>query len=224
MKPERNGSLYITALMILAIISAGVFINPEPKPEEPLDRKIIRTESIKGSFQAAVATIPEKPNMHPQGKEEFEKVFKPALESVILPTTEMKLTSLGEYYITAYSPEECGGSWTTASGATCHRSSDEDRLTIPTTCAIDKSLHNFGDLFYIPAFDRVFIAEDTGSAVKGKHLDLFYTEYSQVVNFPTGKYEVYSVEFISGTEPASKYDVTKIINQDLINLITEEET
>ena len=114
--------------------------------------------------------------------------------------------SLGYYYITAYCPAECGytGSnyptgWMTASGTICHRADYENRLTEPTTCAISRSIHSFGDLFYLPDFDRVFIAEDTGSAVKGKHLDLFYEEYSDVRSFPTGWYEAFTVEYITDT-------------------------
>lgn len=141
--------------------------------------------------------------------------IKDKIDSLEIPIVRMELTSLGTYYITGYSPYECGGSWTTASGATCHRSSYEDRLTEPTTCAIDKSLHDFGDLFYLPYFDRVFVAEDTGSAVKGKHLDLFYPDYSDVVNFPTGYYEVFSVEYVYSTVPVSKYDVRDLIVERL---------
>lgn len=141
--------------------------------------------------------------------------IKDKIDSLEIPVMKMKLTSLGNYYITGYSPYECGGSWTTASGATCHRSNYEDRLTIPTTCAIDPKLHDFGDLFYISYFDWVFVAEDTGSAVKGKHLDLFYPEYSDVVNFPTGYYEVFSVEYVYTSEQLSKYDVTNLIVERL---------
>lgn len=114
--------------------------------------------------------------------------------------------SLGYYYITAYCPAECGynGSnyptgWRTASGTICHRADYENRLTEPTTCAISRSVHSFGDLFYLPDFDRVFIAEDTGGAVKGKHLDLFYFEYYDVQTFPTGWYETFTVEYITST-------------------------
>lgn len=116
--------------------------------------------------------------------------------------TVMKKESLGWYFITAYCPSECGynGSnyptgWTTASGEICHRADYEDRLTEPTTCAISRSIHSFGELFYIEEFDRVFISEDTGPGVQGKHLDLFYEEYADVVSFPTGWYEVFSVEY-----------------------------
>jgi len=116
--------------------------------------------------------------------------------------TLMEMESIGWYYITAYCPYECGyngenfpAGWVTASGEICHRADWEDRYTEPTTCAVDPRLHSiWGDeFFYIEEFDRVFVAEDTGSAVKGKHLDLFYDE--DISGFPTGYYEVYAVEF-----------------------------
>ena len=52
-----------------------------------------------------------------------------------------------------------------------------------------------GEYFYIEEFDRVFISEDTGPGVQGKHLDLFYEDYDSVLSFPTGYYEVFSVEY-----------------------------
>lgn len=115
---------------------------------------------------------------------------------VVITYEEMRLTYLGTYYITAYCPDECGGSWSTASGETCHRADWEDRLSEPTTCAISRSVHSFGDEFYIPDFDRTFVAEDTGPGVQGYHLDLFYEEYPDVLSFPTGYYPVYRVEWV----------------------------
>jgi len=107
----------------------------------------------------------------------------------------LELEPLGKYYITAYSPQETG-SWQTASGIKLHRASFENRYTEPTTCAVDPKLHKIGKngvKFYIEEFDRVFIAQDTGSAVKGKHLDLAYTDLKSVKSFPTGKYQTYRV-------------------------------
>jgi 3D (Asp-Asp-Asp) domain-containing protein len=113
--------------------------------------------------------------------------------------------SLGYYYITAYCPHECGyieysdgtdnfpAGWRTASGEICHRADYDHRLTEPTTCAISRSHHSFGDMFYIEEFDRVFVAEDTGPGVQGRHIDLFYDTYEEMSAFPTGYYEVYSV-------------------------------
>lgn len=122
---------------------------------------------------------------------------------------EMEYIYLGYYYLTAYSPQETG-SWATASGTTLHRADYENRLTEPTTCAIDRSLHHFGDLFYIPEFDRVFVAEDTGGAVRGKHLDLGYTDLESVWSFPTGYYEVYAVEYVPYEEEIEYYDFAKV--------------
>lgn len=120
--------------------------------------------------------------------------------------TDIEYEYIGTYYITAYCPWECGYNgenfpkgWSTASGTICHRADYENRLTEPTTCAVDPRIHSiWGETyFYIPEFDRVFVAEDTGSGVKGYHLDLFYED--DVSDFPTGYYEVYSVEYVTKT-------------------------
>lgn len=119
----------------------------------------------------------------------------------------LELEPLGKYYITAYSPQETG-SWITASGIKLHRASFENRYTEPTTCAVDPKLHKIGKngvKFYIAEFDRVFIAQDTGSAVKGRHLDLAYTDLKSVKSFPTGKYQVYRV-----------VNVTKVYAEEVI--------
>lgn len=139
--------------------------------------------------QLGTGNKPEKIELHLNNK------VLDIMENTKITITIMKKESLGWYFITAYCPAECGGSWATASGATCHRADWEDRYTEPTTCAISRSIHSFGDMFYIGEFDRIFIAEDTGSGVRGKHLDLFYEDYDDVLSFPTGYYEVFSVEY-----------------------------
>lgn len=136
--------------------------------------------------------------------------------------TIMHKDYIGTYFITAYCPSECGYNgenyptgWTTASGEICHRADWEDRLWSPTTCAIDRSIHSFGDMFYIEEFDRVFIAEDTGPGVNGRHLDLFYEEYDDVISFPTGYYEVYSVWY----EEVDYYPDGDVILNDIWEVI-----
>ena len=132
----------------------------------------------------------------------------------------MYTESLGYYFITAYSPLETG-SWYTATDTYCHRADEEYRYSDPTTCAIDPSLHDFGDLFYIEEFDRVFVAEDTGGAVLGKHIDICFTDdtLESVYNFPTGYYEVYSVYYEEITLEVIKGSDIPIIKE----VITEEE-
>lgn len=136
-------------------------------------------------------------------------------ETITEVTTEYHYQ--GYYYLTAYCPWECGyngynypAGWRTASGAICHRADYEHRMTEPTTVAIDRSIWSFGTVFYIPSFDRTFIAEDTGSAVRGYHLDLFYEDYGEMSAFPTGYYEVYSVEYIFEDKEVEYYDFEKV--------------
>ena len=104
------------------------------------------------------------------------------------------------------------GSDLTASGATVYYAPDELRLTNPTTCAIDPVIHDFGDLFYIEEFDRVYIAQDTGSAVKQKHLDLYLPDdmYNYALSI-TGYYTVYSVEYVDTTYRPADYDIREAV-------------
>lgn len=122
---------------------------------------------------------------------------------------------LGYFFITAYCPSECGYieyadgtdnfpcGWVTATDTICYRADEEHKLTEFTTCAADPRFFHVGaedgQTFYLPDFGRVFIAQDTGSAVLGNHLDLFYEDYGSVLNFPTGYYPVYSAEIITHT-------------------------
>ena len=140
------------------------------------------------------------PTLTPQ--QIFYGTLSDVIENEEITVTMIEYEYIGRYFVTAYCPAECGGSWQTASGITCHRSDYKDRLYKPTTCAVDPRLHKIGsegDLFYIKEFDRVFKAEDTGGAVKGKWLDLFYVDYADVLSFPTGYYEVYKVKYVDVT-------------------------
>lgn len=136
------------------------------------------------------------------------------IDTLEFPTVDVVLTSLGTYYITGYTSWELNGSVQTASGAICHKAASiEDSLNNPTTCAIDPSLHGFGDVFYLESFGY-FIAEDTGSAILGKHIDLYYGltyEDNQEALTITGYYEVFSVEYEYGSVQASKYDISELV-------------
>lgn len=136
------------------------------------------------------------------------------IDTLEFPTVDVVLTSLGTYYITGYTSWELNGSVQTASGAICHKAdSIEDSLNNPTTCAIDPSLHDFGDVIYLESFGY-YIAEDTGSAILGKHIDLYYGltyEDNQEALTITGYYEVFSVEYEYGSVQASKYDISELV-------------
>lgn len=201
-------------LLSLAIITC--FLNTIAG--EPAETSHVANMALLRAVSRKAAEIPEI-DVTPafEIKANYEKALetmnkaleiKTAIDSVEFPKTEMVLTSLGKYYITGYTSLECGGSTMTASGAQVYYAPDSEKLTTPTTCAIDPVIHDFGDLFYIEEFDRVYIAKDTGSAVKKKHLDLYFPDemYSYALSI-TGYYTVYSVEYVETTFKPSDYDI-----------------
>ena len=96
--------------------------------------------------------------------------------------------SIGRYYITAYSDLETGCK-TTASGKKVHEG------TI-TTCAIDRKLHKFGTVFEIDG--KLYVAEDTGGLVKGKHIDIFIHDMKKMNKYGSNHQEIFKVTFPFG--------------------------
>lgn len=97
---------------------------------------------------------------------------------------------IGRYYITAYNHLETGGK-RTASGTTCH----EGNIT---TCAADVwgGYFKFGD--YIEVGGRLYRVEDTGSAVKKRHIDVYFASYKEMANFNSHYETIYRVSFPFG--------------------------
>ena len=210
-------SIGFTAFLVLAIIFGFLILSPDTEDEAQkpickahisLQKPSVKIPDVSYAFEVkanrakAEVVLGEYTNL------------KKIMDHVLLPTTEVKKTSLGKYYITGYTSWELGGSTMTASGKTCHKAeSIEDSLYNPTTCAVDPSLHDFSDLFFIEGFGY-YIAEDTGSAIIGKHLDLFYGwsyEDNQEALTITGYYTVYAVEIEYGYQQASYYDVRDLV-------------
>lgn len=117
---------------------------------------------------------------------------------VTYTTTTIETEYIGTYFVTAYCPEECGGSWMTSSGATCYHSEDPNE---PTTCAIDLRVHDYGDLLAIDFGDdlKVYEAQDTGPGVQGYWIDCFVETMDEVRGWPTGWFPVYSVTYKTHT-------------------------
>lgn len=96
--------------------------------------------------------------------------------------------SIGRYYITAYNHLETG-SKQTASGKTCH----EGWIT---TCAADPRYRKFGE--YLEIDGRLYIVEDTGYAVKKRHIDLYFANYKSMARYNTNYQEIYKVSWPFG--------------------------
>ena len=123
------------------------------------------------------------------------------INDVPISYTHMEFEYIGQHFITAYCPEECGynGSnfpkgWITATGTICHR---EEEWWNPSTCGIATDYHHYGELFYIDG--KVYVAEDTG-LISGAWIDLFMPDYETMSSFGSHWTEVYSVEYVT-TEP-----------------------
>ena len=194
--------------VIVAVVFATLFLISDHRHKQQTLTGAYTGRYTAKDFVAPLPVISKAPatptpTPAPAWLEQYEKDKEEAIENFEGFTSYfLELEPLGKYYITAFSPQETG-SWVTASGIKLHRASYENRYTEPTTCAVDPKRHKIGKngaKFYIAEFDRVFIAQDTGSAVKGKHLDLAYTDLKSVKSFPTGNYQTYKVISVTKNE------------------------
>lgn len=151
--------------------------------------------------QDMVAPIPKEIELPDRLTKPFESEALKILDRIDdteLSYKKMHLTSKGWYFITAYcSCSKCCYPSTnmTASGVECHYADYEHRYDEPTTCAIDRKIHKFGDTFYLKSADRVYVGEDTGNLVKGKHLDLYFPDHSYVQSYGSHWEEVFDISF-----------------------------
>lgn len=129
-------------------------------------------------------------------------------ENIEIVFETIELHYIGKYFVTAYCPEECGGSWMTSSGATCHYSEDN---RVPTTCAIDRNLHGYNEIISIDG--KLYVTEDTGPGVKGAWVDCFVETMEEVRAWDTGYKSVYSVSYenhlVQGKERKVRHELIK---------------
>lgn len=148
----------------------------EPVPETP--KEVIKVRTLPKLIPDIEAGA-KKPEVY---SAEFEEELE---MSALFYATE----PIGRYYITAYSHMETG-SKITASGGKVHQGNI-------TTCAADVPKYfRFGD--YIEVGGRIYRVEDTGSAVKRKHIDIYIPELKKVKNYNSHYETIYKVTFPFG--------------------------
>ena len=148
----------------------------EPVQEAP--KEVIRVRTLPKLIPDIEAGA-KKPEVY---SAEFEEELE---MSALFYATE----PIGRYYITAYSHMETG-SKITASGGKVHQGNI-------TTCAADVPKYfRFGD--YIEVGGRIYRVEDTGSAVKRKHIDIYIPELKKVKNYNSHYETIYKVTFPFG--------------------------
>ena len=186
-----NGLLFLAAVLI---IEGLIFIRPHRQEYQlPVFEPVLKFEHER---KTQPPPIIKQPDILDRLMVEQDNI-----KIEVVKHTDIETEYLGEYFITAYCPEECGWSWSTSSGATCHYSDDPLE---PTTCAIDRNYHGYGE--YLMIDDKIYVTEDTGPGVKGRWVDCFVETMDEVRAWNTRWTSVYSVEFVEWEEIVITYE------------------
>lgn len=151
------------------------------------------------------------------------QVIRRAMGEVTFPRVRINLKDTHRMFITSYCSAECGGSTMTSSGARVHRANHANRYSEPTTCAIDLRYFSYHTYFYIPSEDRVYVAEDTGSGVKGMWLDTYQLDYATVQSYNTRYETIYTCEVEYYDILADNYNIHWYILENYLAMIIESE-
>lgn len=168
------------AMWLLSELFMFLCLNMAQEPIKPHRYKEIDADLVVTSTPTVTIT----PTPTPEVVYEHHLAEEPDFSALMYATEP-----LGRYYITAYNHLETGGKGT-ASGTTCH----EGNIT---TCAADvpKYFH-FGD--YIEVGGRIYRVEDTGSAVKKRHIDIYFASYKEMARYGSNYQNIYKVTFPFG--------------------------
>lgn len=93
---------------------------------------------------------------------------------------------LGKFTLTAYcSCSKCCGKWSSGNTATGVKAKANH------TIAVDPKVIPYGTTVMINR--QVYVAEDCGSGIKGKHIDIFFDNHSDALDFGRQKANVYKI-------------------------------
>lgn len=97
-----------------------------------------------------------------------------------------KVKCLGTYKITAYCGcRSCSGGWGT-------RTASGRRARAGRTISVDRRKIKLGTKVRING--HWYVAEDVGSKIKGKHIDMYFSSHSQVKHFGKKYLKVYKIK------------------------------
>ena len=167
----KDSVSFILGIAIVCILTVTIFLFIHGILKGDNSNELEESNSIVEEIKDSVEKIEEQ-----KAKEEKQKEKK----------DESRLVSLGEFRLTAYcSCSVCNGAWAgspTASGA---------MPKVNRTIAVDTSIIPFGTEIVING--QTYVAEDTGSAIKGKRIDIFFDSHQTALNFGVQYAEVYKV-------------------------------
>lgn len=174
----------IILLLVITFICSIISLVGNIREKNELKNELNEVHSEVTSLQAEATSLQDELNKATKDLRSNEKKSK-ELESALqeanqtiedLKGSEYKLVYLGNFKYTYYCDERrdhiCGGSGMTASGKPTQ---------VGTTIAVDKSVIPLGTTVYIEGVG-FRVAQDTGSAVKGKHIDILVERHKDAMS------------------------------------------
>ena len=167
----------IGIVIILSFAVAGVIEQLNSLKSDITELKI-KTEENKGTINLIYEKIDTEEN-----KLEYN------------PQPIMK--SLGEFKLTAYcSCEKCCGKWSLnrpkdENGKDIVYGSSGEVLTDGISVAVDTNIIPYGSELIVD--DKIYIAQDTGSGVKGNCIDVYHEDHQKAVEFGVQYKEVFLI-------------------------------
>lgn len=111
-----------------------------------------------------------------QIEEDVKSAEKAAETGDFEPETADEWTSLGEFKITAYCPcETCCGVWANNRPDGIVYTASGEKAEAGKTIAVDPDVIPYGTEVKIG--DHTYIAQDTGGAIKGSKIDVYYDDH-----------------------------------------------
>lgn len=163
--------IFITTVIFVVVYISAIF-QIKTTTEFKVNKNLEISKEVQNSIAIEVET------------KEISSDFKNLVE---IKTKEPELTSLGSFTVTAYCCcKECCGKEPTHPAYGITKSGT--KATEGRTIAVDPTVIPLGSTVYLN--DTSYIAEDTGSAIKGKKIDLFINDHQRAKIFGVQEMEV----------------------------------
>jgi 3D (Asp-Asp-Asp) domain-containing protein len=189
---NKNLKLYIVIGICLIAVCSAVKLLVDNKKEDNLDTRtttqtttqIITTEESTTTKETSSKTTSTTDTVIFTTPEIIDKVVIPAEDIESDSSDQSDYLSLGKFKLTAYCKcSKCCGKWAgspTASGTTPKAN---------RTIAVDPNIISFGTKVVING--NTYVAEDSGSAIKGNRIDIYMPTHSQALDFGVQYAEVF---------------------------------
>ena len=157
-------------LFVLGVVTGILLCLLFAPPAAAAEEEVVAVQNVPIESPVPVIVLPEEP----------EEPKQPELESI------------GLFTMTAYCPcQSCCGRW--ADGITATGTEATEGRTI----AVDPGVIELGSTVYFEGMDGLvsgYVAEDTGGAIKGNRIDVFFDSHNAALQYGVRELEVFVVK------------------------------